>query len=209
VPLRGERRLAVGGREVAVAARHGQAVRLAHRRDGDDVDPEVEVGDHPPDEQQLLGVLLPEQRNLSAGQVQQLADHGEDAVEVAWSRLPLEHVAERAGIHPDGGVAVRVHLVGGGCEDQVDALALAELQVGVEGARVPRQVFARPELQRVEEQRHDDDGRTLAGLPHQGRVPLVQRPESHDHRDIAAAERGPASRQLGTGADDERPAQAV
>ena len=55
-----QRRLAVGRGEVDVAAAHRQPVGLAHRGHRDDVDREVEVAHHPPDEQQLLGVLLAE-----------------------------------------------------------------------------------------------------------------------------------------------------
>ena len=57
-PGQRQRRLAVGGGEVGVAAAERQPVRLAHGGHRDHLDGEVEVLDHPPDEQQLLGVLL-------------------------------------------------------------------------------------------------------------------------------------------------------
>ena len=83
-----------------------QAVRLAHGGHGDHLDREVEVLDHPPDEQQLLGVLLAVVGAVGAGEVQQLADDGQHAVEVPGPGLALEHVAERAGADPHARVAV-------------------------------------------------------------------------------------------------------
>ena len=49
-------------RRAAVAARHRQAVRLADRRQADDLDPDVEVEHHPSNDGELLEVLLTEHR---------------------------------------------------------------------------------------------------------------------------------------------------
>ena len=52
--------------------------------------------------------------------MEQLADDGEDAVEVARARGPLEDLAERAGGDAHAGVAVGVDDVGRRREDDVD-----------------------------------------------------------------------------------------
>ena len=167
-------------------------------------DREVEVAAHPPDEQQLLGVLLPEVRRAAPGQVHELADDREHAVEVPRPGLALEHVAERAGGDAHARVALGVDDVGGRREDEVDASGRADLEVGVEGARVAREVLLGPELERVEEDRHDDVAVRLAGLVDQRRVPLVQGAHRHDDGDVAVVERRPGLAQLLAGAGDDR-----
>ena len=82
-----------------------------------------------------------------------------------------------------------------------------DLHVGVEGPRVARQVLARPELQRVEEDRDDDVGGPLPGRLDEGRVALVQGAHRHDHRDVAVGELAPGGAQLVAGPGD-RPASA-
>ena len=72
---------------------------VAHRRDRHDLAREVEVADHPPHEQHLLGVLLPEERHVRRGDVQQLSDDREHTVEVTRARRALEYIAERSGRH--------------------------------------------------------------------------------------------------------------
>ena len=52
--------------------------------------------DHPPDEQQLLRVLLAEVGEVGPRQVQQLGDDGEHAVEVPGPGGALQPVAEPA-----------------------------------------------------------------------------------------------------------------
>ena len=54
----------VAGVEAHVAARHRQAVGLAHDRRADDLDAEVEVARHPADDRELLEVLLAEHRDV-------------------------------------------------------------------------------------------------------------------------------------------------
>src|SRR5690606_38843280 len=79
----GERGAPLGGREVAVAAGQGEPVLLADRGDADDLDVEVQVPHHAADEGELLGVLLAVEGEVGAGEVEQLGDDGEHAVEVA------------------------------------------------------------------------------------------------------------------------------
>ena len=68
--------------EVGVARRHRQAVGLADGRQDLDLDREVEVADHPPDHDGLLGVLLAEVGDVGADRVEELGDDRRDPAEV-------------------------------------------------------------------------------------------------------------------------------
>ncbi|GAA3298718.1 hypothetical protein GCM10020295_35030 [Streptomyces cinereospinus] len=109
-----ERRTPLLGREVAVAAGQGQAVVLPHGRDADDLDAEVQVPHHAADQGELLGVLLAEERHVGAGEVEQLGDDREHAVEVAGAGGALQALPHGAGADPHLGCAARVDLVRGG-----------------------------------------------------------------------------------------------
>ena len=156
--------------EVAVAAGQREAVGLPLGLGAHDLDRQAEVGDHLPDQHELLVVLLAEDRDVGPDQAEQLGHHGEHAAEVAGPDLALEHVRERSGL--DGhrrllGPA-RVDLLDGRGEDDVDALLLADLEVEVEGARVAVEVLAGAELERVDEHRGDHDPRPARGRPASG-----------------------------------------
>lgn len=93
----GERGAPLGGRQVAVAAGQGEPVLLADGGHADDLHPEVQVAHHAPDQGELLGVLLPVEGDVGAGEVQQLRHDGEHAVEVAGAGgtfQPLAHGVE-------------------------------------------------------------------------------------------------------------------
>ena len=81
------------GVEVAVAAGQRQPVVLADGRDADHLHAQRELPRHGADEGELLVVLLAEQREVGAHLVEQLGDHGRDAVEVRGAALdPLDPV---------------------------------------------------------------------------------------------------------------------
>lgn len=199
-----ERDLTVGLGEVGVAAAHRQAVLLADGRNGNDVDEEVQVAHHAPDEEQLLGVLLAEIGSAGGGEVEQLADDGEHPVEVAGPGLALQDGAERAGRDAHAGVAVGVDDVRGRREHDVDAGIGADGHVGVEGPRIAGEVFLGSELERIEEDR-DDDVVVLGPSPaHELGVPVVQGAHGHDDGDISAGEGLPRGPQLVAGAGHDR-----
>jgi hypothetical protein len=196
----GEGGVALGVGEVAVAAGQRQAVRLPHRRHAHNLDRKVQVAHHPPDQRELLRVLAPEHRDVRPGQVQQLRDDGEDAVEVAGPRTAFQHVAERPGAHRHER-AFRVDDVRRRREDQVHALRLAGGQVGVERAGVAVEVLVRAELERVHEDGRDRAGRAFARDAHQRAVALVQRAHRH-HDGGRAVEFGSRGGEVGAGRDD-------
>ena len=170
--------------EPAVAAGQREPVGLPHGRDGDDLHGDVEVEDHPADRRELLGVLLPEQREVRSGQVQQLEHDGADPIEVARATGALEDLAEGPGADPDEGCG-RVDDVGVRGEHHVRSLPLEQREVGGQGPGIAVEVLTGPELQRVDEDRCDDAVGLLAGRADQLRVPLVQGAHRHDDRDPA------------------------
>ena len=80
----------------------------------------------------------------------------------AGSRPPAPWPAARARPSPAAAPAARVDLLDRRGEHDVDALALAHAEVGLERARVAVEVLAGPELERVDEDRGDD--RAVAGV---------------------------------------------
>ena len=121
----------------------------------------------------LLRVLAPEPRAVGAHAQEELRHDGGDAAEVARARGPLEALRDPA--HVDvGREALGVEVVPRGRVDGVHALAGEQVEVGVERARIAREVLARPELERVHE---DADHHRVARGPratHEGRVALVE-----------------------------------
>jgi hypothetical protein len=99
--------------------------------------------------------------------------------------MALEHVAERAGGDAHAGVAVGVDDVGGRGEDDVDPVRAADLHVGVEGARVAREVFLGPNcsgLRKIVTMTWS----AVGGPADEAGVPVVQGAHRHDDGDVTA-----------------------
>src|SRR5690606_41233272 len=94
--------------------------------------------------------------DVGAGEVQQLGDDGEHAVEVAGAGGALQAFPHGAGADPDLGCAARVDLLHRGGEHDVGSRLLGQLQVRVQGAGVAVEVLALSELERVDEDGDDD-----------------------------------------------------
>src|SRR5262245_5491103 len=77
------------GREVHVSRGQGQTVRVTNRRQDAQLEVEIEVANHPPQDCGLLRVLLAEVRALRADDVEQLQANGRDAAEVSGPRGAL------------------------------------------------------------------------------------------------------------------------
>ena len=114
-----ERRLPLLWREVDVATAHGEAVRLADGRERHDLDVQVQVAHHPPDHDELLGVLLAEVGAVGLDDVEELRHDGGHAAKVARSMRPLQQVVH-ARYFDEGSVAVAVDLLLRRQEDRVD-----------------------------------------------------------------------------------------
>ena len=74
--------------QVDVARAFGQSVGFSNDRHRDDLDGEVQILDHSPDDGHLLPVLLAKVRIVRLNDVKQLTDNGGNAAKVAWSVLP-------------------------------------------------------------------------------------------------------------------------
>src|SRR5205807_3365263 len=80
----------LGRVQVHVPAGHREAAGLADDLAADDGDREVQRARKPLDDDELLGVFAAEVRAAGTGDVEQLGDHGRDAVEVTRSRAAAE-----------------------------------------------------------------------------------------------------------------------
>jgi hypothetical protein len=98
---------------------------------------------------------------------------------VVGSELAFETPAELTHVDPRC-VALRVHLVEGGGEQDVDAGLLGEPRVALLVARVAVEVLGGPELRRVHEQARDNDVVLFAGGGEQRQVPGVERTHRRD-----------------------------
>ena len=193
-PVKRGRARALSRRQQGVAARQREPVRLADGRADLDPDRDVEVAHQALDHRRLLRVLLAEVRDVGADDVEQLGDHGRDAVEMAAAAVGalerLGHAADRHG----GREARRVDLLGCGREQVVDPELGGELGVALGVTRVRGQVGRVVELGRVDEQRDDDDVALLARAPHQRQMALVERAHRRDETEpVLPARRGCAS----------------
>src|SRR5919197_3605828 len=119
--------------EVGVPGRHGQPIGLPHDRAAHHLDGEREVRGHPPDQEQLLEVLLPEVGPAPAGPMEQLGHDREDAPEMPGPGHALQPLPHGPGIDSDLRAALRIHLLHLGDERDVDALRLGlrEIQIQV------------------------------------------------------------------------------
>ena len=113
---------------------------------------EVQVGHHSPNDGELLRIFLPEDRDIRLDQIEQLEHHRQHALEEPWPEGSLEHLAHRARAYRDH-LLGRVHLLMSRGEDHVDALFRTDGEVVGQRSRIAVEVLARPELERVDEDR--------------------------------------------------------
>ena len=170
------------GIEIGVPGGHGEAVRLADGRPGDDLDRQMEVAHHLPDDRELLGVFLAEHGDVRPHQVEEGADDGGDAAEVAGAARAFEPEGGAGGLD-ERGIARRVDRLYVRQEEEVAARGFEHGGVLFRLAGVAGEVLVRPELGRVDEDgRHDPVG-PLAGDPHEGEMPLVESAHGGHERD--------------------------
>ncbi len=149
-----------------------------------DLDGERQVGGHPGDHRQLLGVLLAEigGRRLEPGK--QLRHHGGDALEVAGTVRSLHGLRQGVDRHP-GGIARRIHRVVVRGEDDIGAGLLCQGQVAIEVSRVSGQIGGFTELEAVHVEAHQHHIAALPGSLDQGQMPFVE--EAHGGHEADAA----------------------
>ena len=162
------------GIQIGIARAHGQAVRFADDRANRDLNREIQVAHHAADDGHLRRIFLSEEGDVGLDDVKQLGHDRGHAAEVAGTRASVELVAQSLDRYPRG-LALRIHLVDGRREQNIDALFFQQRAVAFEGARILRQIFRRAELRGVHE---DGNGHRVAlrfRSAHQRQVALMQR----------------------------------
>ena len=175
--------LPLRGREIGVPGAQGQSVGLANERAGHDLDIEVEIGGHPLDDEDLLGILGSEKGEIGGNDVKKLEDDRRHAPKVPWPGPAAEPVLQALDL--DGGpVARRVDLAGVGIEETIDAHVLQIGRVLLEVPGILLEVLVRSELGRVDEDA--DDGDIGPGLrsPDEAEMALVEIAHGRNEADL-------------------------
>ncbi len=134
------------------------------------------------DDLELLVVFEAEVGAVGLGDVEELGDHGGDALEVAGARRAFELVGEAA--DDDHRVeAALVHLGHVGLEDGIDAILGGDSLVASGVAGVLLEVFDVVKLGRVDEQGHHGDIVFGFGSAQEGAVAFVERAHGGNEAD--------------------------
>ena len=151
----GDGRFPLLGRQVDVAAAHGEAVGFTHGGGGDNLDREIEVGRHPADQRLLLVVLRAEHGDVGLNEVEQFQHDRGDAAKV--SRADRSFHRGRNAFDRDVGRKARgVEGILLGGEDEVDAGLTRGIEILFERPGVLRKVFVGGELRGIDEDRRHD-----------------------------------------------------
>ncbi len=166
--------LAFAGAQVDVAARERQPVPVAHRAHRLDAHRDVEVGDEPADDGELLEILFAEQGDVRRDLVEQLGDDDGDAVEMSGPGGAVQ--ASGHPRHADaGGVTLRVHRRRVRGPEQLHPFRLQHRSVRAFAPRVGGEILAGAELGGIDEDRGDDVIGASFALRDQRHVAGVQR----------------------------------
>jgi len=173
--------------QVRVARAHGETVGLAHGRDAGDLDRQVEVAHHAPDQRELLCVLLTEEGDVGPDDVEELHDHG--AAEMPGPGPAAEPVLEVPDFHIRF-IPGREHRLRLRAKDDIDPFPFQESGIPVEIPGIGPEILLRAELDRVDEDADDGDVRPHPALPDEAQMPLVKKPHGRDQSDLRPAGAG-------------------
>jgi hypothetical protein len=162
------------GRQINVPAREREPVRFAHRRMDDDAYRQIEIVHQRAQHRALLGVLLPEIERRRFERVEQLQHDRRHAVEVTRPRRALERASQFARIERRC-EAGRIHRLDRRRVQHRGTARLELCEVVRERARVAAEIFVRPELQRIHEERTGHARIFGGGAFDQTAVPGMQR----------------------------------
>src|SRR5579885_2594887 len=170
--------------EILVARAHGETVRCANRRGRDDGDRHAEIGHHPPDDGELLEVLLAEYGYVRLHYMEELCNDGRDALEVAGTELTVENARESRHLDARGSLrAVGIYLDNVRHEHQVAARVGQHSGVLRWRARIMREVLVGTELHRIDEDAGDKTIPVAARQLDQAYVPGVEIAHGGDEGD--------------------------
>jgi|GEM_PF-5156961 len=145
---------------------------------------QVEIAGHAADHGELLPVLFAEQRHVGQDLVEQLADHGGDAVEMAGARGAAEAVADARDRHV-GGEALRIHRLDRRRPEERHAFRFQQRTVAFELARILVEILVGAELERVHEDRDDDVIGPFAGLAHKCQMAFMECAHGRNEGDLS------------------------
>jgi hypothetical protein len=173
--------------QVLVARTHGESVRLAHGRRGDNPDRQAEVGRHVTNDQLLLIVFLPEHGDIRLNQGEKACHDRRNAVEMAGpgcaAEIPCQsghgnhgRLVDTEGIH---GIDVRR-------EQHVRIELLQPLGIALQRAWILVEVLAEAELRGIDEYAHHDPLCMLACEFDEAQVTCMQITHCRYKRDVFA-----------------------
>ena len=107
--------------------------------------------------------------------MKELGDNSEDTLEVVRSHSALPLLSNASGMHDNDRSVLGIHVFACGGEQEVYSPLGRQLRVIFESPWVAVEVFARPELQRIDEDAHHDDVGHALRFIDQGEMTLVKR----------------------------------
>ena len=159
---------------------------LAHGRNRDDRDRQIEISGQPSHDLELLVVLFAEHREIGRALDQQLADHGCDAGEEMRAK-PVFQPGRGGPFGDDSGrKSCRVHHLRGRRPDQIDRKIGERREVGGEAARIAAKVLVGRKLRGVDEDRDHNPPGAAPCRPHQREMAGMQRTHGRHQRDPLA-----------------------
>ena len=164
------------GRKIGVPRAHGQPVRFPDNGRAHDLDREMEIANHAPDDGELLKVLFTKYGEIGLDDEEELCHHRAHAAEMvrpAGTAKP----SGKAGFL-DGHRSVRIINRGDfRKENEIRPLGVASCQIRFDRARICAQIFVGSELRRVHEDT-DHDATLIPdpapGQTDQRKMPLVE-----------------------------------
>ena len=180
-------RLRSSGVEIRVAARQRDAVRLAHRGRDD----ELESGKSRSRTIARMSVACwmsfwPKIATSGWTMLKSFATTVSTPVKWPGRDAPSHRDASAVGT-TDTARPGAIQLIGLRREQEVHAARFRQSRVAVAVARIAREVLVRTELQRIDEQAHDDAAGALARAIDQREMPFVERAHRRHERDARAA----------------------
>jgi outer membrane protein TolC len=182
---RGKRLLLLLVGQECVTAAQRQAIIVTNRRYRDHLHIKAEVVDHVFEDDELLGVLPPEEGEVRLHNVHQLKYDRRYATEMSGAEFPLQLGGEEGDIgrrkEPRG-----VHLIFGWLKEVGNARIAGEFLVLIRSAWVALQVLWIIELHRIDKGSQHDMVALSLGLEDQSLVTLVQRPHGRYEPNLLA-----------------------
>ena len=105
-----------------------KTVRLANRRNADDVDREIQIRDHSTNDRQLLHILFTEIRAVGPDNIEKLQHDRRNAAKMTGPEFSAQMLVQSCDID-ERQLRQRIHFVHRRRKNQIDAVTLADLKV--------------------------------------------------------------------------------